>query len=926
MSGYKKDYTMADDKIYNKYGKIVTMLDDLQSTGCFEPGYNQPVYRLVVTGPNGAGKDSVINALFGYSFLPPNCKSKRQMEIRFMHSMEDVSPMVQVEELNKKFTHFPDCSRKIAELQNGMTESNQGMPIRMTVTTNLSADLYVISTCEQDIGNNYDKTLLREALAPSSNFIILVMEAFYLNDDNKQKRDHWFDLIKNYDPDLERTMVVLTKCDILPNNFNFNKIKQYLRESNDIFSPKYGFVCVKTNAMAHIEPADQARMEREWFCNHKTFGYMNINDFFTLDTVGEKITKWIYETNDLKKAMVHAYSKMQERMKFVDSELEKFGRDFLDFSTQRKDLYLQGMMNVFCQTIEKVFSGNCDIEEYNLTNFQINKLYSEFLENYIDYKPSISFKNDKIVEAIQKTEGCGLSGFPTGDVIYALLDEKLEELREEINTYADEIYNIVNQLFKTIINKFFARFPKALNPIEELILSFLDQEFNKTRNLFTDLAEMNFTYLYVDELSKEYKNVIQDNLMKKSFQTDNSSSMQNNPNNNTNTNNSNYPFKENKDISFFKSNKDKDRDSFFFFLANYVKSFVDFIYSEMIRSLREYIPKATGNFFIKSLKTNMNFYLLQYISKNPEMCQDLEEDPDVAQKRIYYIDAQKKLKKINKAIGLDDQIAKFFKEDNIKNIDAILTAQGIDTQTSKEKEEKEKEEKEKEKEKKKKTNINEIGLPPKKEPEKTNNNPPKNNISQATKNNLFGNNPKPAANKTSNLFGNPNKNETNTNPKKPPQNNNLFGNPAPKKPANTTTKNNLFGTPSQSNQTKQTNLFGNTNTNSNTNANKTQKTPKTNQQPQKQDKDLNVSLKIDPKEGNITGINVQGNIDPKDAYNFYQKNKQYMPSGQQMLSGAQKTANFINQVNNNNNNNAADNKNKKSNVSTLANLFGPGKK
>ncbi len=89
---------------------------------------------------------------------------------------------------------------------------------------------------------------------------------------------------------------------------------------------------------------------------------------------------------------------------------------------------------------------------------------------------------------------------------------------------------------------------------------------------------------------------------------------------------------------------------------------------------------------------------------------------------------------------------------------------------------------------------------------------------------------------------------------------------------------------------------------------------------------MNVSLKIDPKEGNITGINVQGNIDPKDAYNFYQKNKQYMPSGQQMLSGAQKTANFINQVNNNNNNNAADNKNKKSNVSTLANLFGPGKK
>ena len=140
MSGYKKDYTMSDDKVYNKFGKIVSMLDDLQETGCFEPGYTQPVYRIVVTGPNGAGKDSFINCLFGYTFLPANCKSKRQMEIRFMHSLEDVSPMIQVEEANKKFTHFPDCSKKIAEIQNGTSDSNEGTAIRMTLTSNTSAD------------------------------------------------------------------------------------------------------------------------------------------------------------------------------------------------------------------------------------------------------------------------------------------------------------------------------------------------------------------------------------------------------------------------------------------------------------------------------------------------------------------------------------------------------------------------------------------------------------------------------------------------------------------------------------------------------------------------------------------------------------------------------------------------------------------
>ena len=887
MSGYKKDYTMSDDKIYNKFGKIVSMLDDLQETGCFEPGYTQPVYRIAVTGPNGAGKDSFINCLFGYTFLPANCKSKRQMEIRFMHSLEDVSPMVQIDEVpNKKFTHFPDCSRKIAEIQNGTTDSNEGTAIRMTLTSNTSADLYVISTCQQDTGNQSANILLREALAPSSNFIILVMEAIYLNDDFKQKRDHWFSLIRNYDPLLSRTMVVFTKCDVLPNNFNYNKIKAFLRETNDVFNPKYGFVCVKTNFMAHIEPSDQARMEREYFCNHKTFGYLNINDYFTLDTAGEKITKWIYETNDFKKTMSYAYNQMQERMKFVDAELDKFGKDFLDFSSQRKDLFLQGMMNVFCQTVEKAFSGNCDVEEYNLSNVKISQLYTDFLDKFIDFKPSISFKNEKIIEAIQKTEGCGLSGFPNGDVIYALLDDKLEELREEINTFSEDIYVTVNQLFKTIINRFFARFPKALNSIEELIISFLDQEFNKTKKLFNDLAEMNFTYLYVDELSKEYKTLIQDSLLKKGLQVNTTSD----------PNSQNYLFsKDTKDLSFFKATKEKDKDNYYQGLANYVKSLVDFIYSEMIRNLREYIPKATGNFFIKSLKTNMNFYLLQYISKNPEMCDDLEEDPDVAQKRTYYIEAQKKLKKINKAVGLDEQLSKYFKEDNTKIIENILQQQGINAQNAKDTEQ----EKEK-KPQKSGISINDIGIPPKKEK----------NISQATKKNLFG----PGSSKANNLFGNPleSKPETTTPNQKKTQTN-LFGtstntntnanannNTNANNQKTTSKAGNLFGNIGSSISKGASNLFG-----SNTNANKN--TPKVNQPNQKSAKDLN--LKLDSKDVNNKGNN-KGNVEPKEAMNFFNKNKQNNASG---TNPAQKGGNPGGNTNTTG---------KKPNTNALANLFG----
>jgi hypothetical protein len=591
-----------------------------------------------------------------------------------------------------------------------------------------------------------------------------------------------------------------------------------------------------------------------------------------------------------------------DRSKFVDSELQKFGSEFLDFTSQSKDLYLQSMMNVFCETVEKIFSGKCEIEEYNLSNTKLNRIYTDFLGSYINFKPSSTYKNKEIIEIIQRSEGSALSGFPTGDVIYALLDKKFEDLRNELSDYLDNIYTTVNQLFKNIINRYFARFPKALSSIEELIISFLDQEFNKSKKLQNDIAEMNFVYIYVDENSDKYKALIQNSLLRKGFTNNNQNNFnnnQNNPNNPNNNLNENFPFKENKDISFFKANKDKD--SYYNGLSEYVKNIVDFIYAEMIRNLREYIPKSTRNFFIKSLKSNMRFYLLQYLSKNPEFSQELEEDQEVAQKRKYYIEAQKKLKRIHKLIDGDVKITEIIKGDNIKSIDTILQAQGINTQNPNPVEEVGAHSSKNLTLKTNKTlNTNLFGVPPKMD----NNKPAANNasttqikppISQAAKNNLFGN---PLTENTSKT----------TIGKKPPKNN-LFGNPST---TSNTKANNLFGNPNTK-KTQTNNLFGNTTPNQgNSRANNLFGNPNTNQQ-QNKNKDLNINLKMDSS-GNITGANLAGNIDPKDAYNFYQKNKQYMPSGQQMMSGAKAANNFMNA---NNNNNAGKN--------PLENLFGKKK-
>ena len=196
------------------------------------------------------------------------------------------------------------------------------------------------------------------------------------------------------------------------------------------------------------------------------------------------------------------YQQLKEKIEKNEKELAKFGTDYLEFTNQSKDLYLQSLMNLFCETVDRTFSGKAEFEMDNVANTNLKKIYVDFLVPYLDYHPSKVAKNESIIKIIQQTEGAQISGFPSGDVVYSLLDDSIETLRQEIKAYLDGVYLVVNDLIKGLIGRIFGRFPKALNDIEELILGFLEQEFNKTKKIILNIAEMNFNYLYIDEMSK----------------------------------------------------------------------------------------------------------------------------------------------------------------------------------------------------------------------------------------------------------------------------------------------------------------------------------------------------------------------------------------------------------------------------------------
>ena len=79
-----------------------------------------------------------------------------------------------------------------------------------------------------------------------------------------------------------------------------------------------------------------------------------------------------------------------------------------------------------------------------------------------------------------------------------------------------------------------------------------------------------------------------------------------------------------------------------------------------VRNIRESVPKAIAYYFIRELKNIRSFILFEIVQIKgfDEM---VNEDPEIAKKRKYYIDIMSTLKKSEKVMLQDDDIKKIIK-------------------------------------------------------------------------------------------------------------------------------------------------------------------------------------------------------------------------------------------------------------------------
>lgn len=313
------------------------------------------------------------------------------------------------------------------------------------------------------------------------------------------------------DPSGDRTIGVLTKLDLMNEGTSAKGILL-----GDEVSLKNGYIALKNRSqfdLANRLPIEEAiKKEQIYFKNHPVYRNMPPG-YFGIENLVEKLRKLFFE--HLKLFLPGIYSDLKEKINDCQKNLDALGTDYMIYGDpDNKMQFLNQIISKFGENVEDIFNGKSkDISE-NITAHRIKLSYYEFLENISDsYLPSDSTKNHEIIDIVKKTEGDRLSGFPEADVIYALLEKDFEKIKQEQLLLYDRIYEFSTSTVKTLLEKYFCRFPQLKQKLDEIVMEFVDRHYTKTKEICDCISLMNLEYLYIDEKSSLFADTLKSILL-----------------------------------------------------------------------------------------------------------------------------------------------------------------------------------------------------------------------------------------------------------------------------------------------------------------------------------------------------------------------------------------------------------------------------
>ena len=517
-----KDYSLISSKNILKVGSILQNI--------FQEGRdNIEVPRLVVVGSQSSGKSSLLNGILSFDLLPTDknmcTRTPLHLELIPKENTENIAEFGRYvggdwESLNKLAFSLPNPTleeqKNIGSLIEKMTIEIVGnnsnisdVPIHLKIYSKSIPNLTLIDlpgltmvACT-DRGQPKDikekiRALVGKYIERESTIILAVMPAR-----TDIEADMGLDLIKQYDPNGERTVGVLTKVDLMNDSTD---IVDYLKNnvSKDL-QLNYGYYAVRnrtTNEKKTMSVIEGFKIEDEYFRKHPTYG--RLNDKSRLGVVNM--------TKNLSEVLV---GKIKESLPFVlgqiNTRLQKINEDMLEMGTnlpetaEAKYSLVHSLINHFnknfCSIIEER-GGKIN------TGRNIKDIFIKFREQVGELNPFNDYEENKeyISECIRNCEGNHMT-FPSPpiEVLEKCLTDSgrepisilIEPSKKCCKDISSELMSLIDELLGT---KRMGRFPNLTKKIKnELTANILTDEMEITNKKIDELLKTETNYIWTDD-------------------------------------------------------------------------------------------------------------------------------------------------------------------------------------------------------------------------------------------------------------------------------------------------------------------------------------------------------------------------------------------------------------------------------------------
>ena len=531
--------SFLENKKLLELGNIIQSIDKSCSM-------NDNIPQMVVIGTQSSGKSSVLNRILRMDILPvgkqmvtrtplhmelnqSNTGDKAHVEFgtysgegnswHISNTLEICIPEPSESDIENIITIIESETRKRAGIEKNISKK----PIIMRIFSPNVPTLTLIdlpgltSVACKDKGQPHDikKQIIDLASSYIKNPKTLILAVMAARDD--LETDMALELIKQYEPNGDRTIGIITKIDLMNKG---SDVSQYLdnRISKDL-QLKYGYFAIKNRSLeeriSHTS-LESFKIEADYF--NKNINIYNRRDRLGLQSVEGVLVNVMIDR--IRSNLPLIKGSLSEELRETRELLSQMGTPIGKSVEERQTLLYYAI-----STFNKVY--NKSIEERG-TKYNIGRNIRDIFVNYRNGLEGINPFVDKkiytdqyINDSIYNCEGNHMSSLslPIDVLERCIRDETKKPLfviTDSCNKLCEDISNSLKGLIDLIcMEKSLSRFPLLVESINIRLKILLDELMEQTREKIYELIKIENNYIWTDR--QDFLNLFQKILQRDKF-------------------------------------------------------------------------------------------------------------------------------------------------------------------------------------------------------------------------------------------------------------------------------------------------------------------------------------------------------------------------------------------------------------------------